>query len=91
MAGTNVTQAIEMILGWYHDIRVDHLENEELLCELSMRAIVIRDDPSFSRRRRSLREHLKLEKAEKRFLEAVVGENKVEEISVCEKKVFGNR
>lgn len=86
MAGTNVTQAIEMILGWYHDIRVDHLENEELLCELSMRAIVIRDDPSFSRRRRSLREHLKLEKAEKRFLEAVVGENKVEEISVCEKK-----
>lgn len=81
----NSKQASEMILGWYHDMRVDHLENDELLCELSMRAIVIKDDPSSTRRRRSLREHLKAEKQEKKYLEAVVGENKIEEISICEK------
>lgn len=85
MERINFTQATEMMLGWYHDIRVDHLENEELLCEVSMRAIVIRDDPTLSRRRRSLREHLKAEKEQKMIIEAVLGENKMEEISLCEK------
>lgn len=80
------SQATEKILEWYHDMRVDHIENDELVWEVTLRNIVIRDDPSFSRRRRSLREHLKVEKQLKTVLDGVIETNKVEEITICENK-----
>lgn len=80
------SQAAEMLLGWYHDIRVDHLEKDELLCEVSMRGIVIREDPSFSRRRRSLRESLKVEKESNQYIEAVIQGSMADHMKICENK-----
>lgn len=64
----NDNQSTDVILGWYHDMHVDHLLEDELLFELSIRQIVILDDPSFSRRRRSLRECLKSERENNKLL-----------------------
>lgn len=66
-------------------MRVDHLEMDELVFEVSIRGIVIRDDPTYSRRRRSLRESLKVEKEEKSYIQATI-EDRAEEMGLCEKR-----
>ncbi|XP_058834322.1 uncharacterized protein LOC131691724 [Topomyia yanbarensis] len=79
------TQAVELLSRWYHEMRVDHLTTDELLFELSMRTIVIRDDPSFTRRKRSLREHLKIEKEDGKIINALISVNVGEAIEACKK------
>lgn len=77
----------DVILGWYHDMHVDHLLEDELLFELSIRQIMISDDPSFSRRRRSLREHLKAEREENRLLLIEIIINFEQEFATIEQKL----
>lgn len=88
MAQSKITfdQAVEMMLGWYHHMRVDHLLEDELLFEIEIRLIVIRDDPSFSQRRRSLRLNLKAEKEQQKVLDVTLDAEKVEDIGLCDHK-----
>ncbi|XP_062534809.1 uncharacterized protein LOC134203992 [Armigeres subalbatus] len=74
-AQTNFTQAVDKIREWYHSLRVDHLSQDELDFELDIRSIIIRDDPTYSRRRRSLRDHLKSEKEKQTIIEVVLEVN----------------
>lgn len=77
------THAVKKILEWYHSLRVDHLSTEELDFELKIRSIVIGDDRSYSRRRRSLRDHLKSEKEEHKFVEVELEINWEDTIEYC--------
>ncbi|XP_062701912.1 uncharacterized protein LOC134285347 [Aedes albopictus] len=77
---TQFTHAVEKIREWYHGLRVDHLSPEELDFETNIRSIVIRDDPTYSRRRRWLREHMKTEKQNDTIIEEVVLEGNGEEV-----------
>lgn len=76
-------QAAGNIREWYHNLRVDHLSPDELDFELNIRSIVIRDDPTYSRRRRSLRDHLKVEKEQQKVIEAELEVNWEETIKYC--------
>lgn len=60
--------AEKLIYEWYHDIKTDQLASEELIFELAIRSILIRDDPTFVRRKRAVRDHLKIEKEQKRIV-----------------------
>lgn len=85
MAEVNLSyeQCVEKLLEWYYDMRVDHLETHELVFELMIRNVVIRDDPDFSRRRRSLRQHLKVEKEDNKIMEFEFSGVFEEQIELC--------
>lgn len=55
---------IEKLKQLYYDIRVDHLNEDELDFELDIRDILFDNNESISRRRKALREILKTEKSE---------------------------
>lgn len=76
-------QAVDKILGWYHSLRVDHLMPYELDFELNIRSIVIRDDPTYSRRRRSLRDQLKVEKENNQLISVELDVDGEETIQFC--------
>lgn len=67
-------------------MRVDHLLEDEFLFELDMRQIVIRDDPTFTRRRRSLRESLKVEKEDNVVIAPKLSAERAGEIGLCDQK-----
>lgn len=75
--------AEKLIYEWYHDIKTDQLASEELIFELAIRSILIRDDPTFVRRKRAVRDHLKIEKEQKK---KVIPPSGMDEIDVDHEK-----
>lgn len=71
----------------FYDIRVDHLNEDELDFELEVRDIVFGRDDSMSRKRRALREKLKKEKDEQDGGDRIIKRNPEEEFRICERKV----
>lgn len=55
---------VEKLNKLYYDMRVDHLNEDELDFELDVRDILFNNNESISRKRRALRETLKTEKTQ---------------------------
>lgn len=71
----------------FYDVRVDHLNEDELDYELEVRGIDFREDKSMSRKRRSLRELLKQEKEEIIPVAKMLKRVPQDEIVICTDKL----
>lgn len=84
---SNFEKACEFILEHYTEIKSDLLAAEELCFELQIRAIVINDDPTYVRRKRILRDQLKLEKQSESQVVPDSSNLPVDEDNVCSEKL----
>ena len=71
----------------FYDIRVDHLNEDELEYELEIRDILFAREDSMSRKRRALREKIKSEKEELAVGDRTLKRNPVDELRCCEVKL----
>ncbi|XP_055604769.1 uncharacterized protein LOC129753002 [Uranotaenia lowii] len=71
----------------FFDLRVDHLEEDELSFELEIRGIKFGESDNIARKRRSLRERLKLEREENSEENRIFDRNPQKEIEICEAKL----
>lgn len=71
----------------FYDIRVDHLNEDELEYELEIRDILFAREDSMSRKRRALREKIKCEKEERKGGDRTLKRNPLDEFRCCEGKL----
>ena len=78
----------EDLKTFFYDIRVDHLNEDELDFELEIREIIFGKDESMCRKRRALRERLKQEKTEPAIIEYALKRDPRMEAIACQNKLL---